>query len=196
MRYPLPFNANRSAVGTTRLRKPCEWLERLLIFYATALVAVGCVSAAGKDSASPPAFDGVTTQFTLTRARIKSGQELEVRAVIRNTSDEPRVFRFVDFGVDARVYSGSKLLGDLCPTTDDPVQVIRLKPGERCEMTRKVFTTLCYKLAPGRYSIRFNYNLRAFASESLRNEYQGKYNPELHGIVPWDACNHPFTVVR
>jgi hypothetical protein len=169
----------------------------LLISYCTALLAfLGCKAAAGNENHSPPVFDGVTTQFTLSRARIKSDQALEVRAVFRNTSAESRVFRFVDFGVDARLYSGGKLLGDLCPTTDDLVQLMRLKPRERREITRRVFTTLCYKLVPGRYSIRFNYNLRALGSESLCKKYQANYNPELHDIVPWDACDHVFTVVR
>jgi hypothetical protein len=144
-----------------------------------------------------PAFDGVTTEFTLTRSRIRADQQLEVHVIFRNTGRTPRTFRFLDFGVDARLYSKGKRLEDLCGEgLDYPLQVLTLKPGETSEGTAEVFTPVCYKLAPGRYSIRFHYNLRALENDSLSAQYEEKYNHPLEGIVPWDGREHVFTVVK
>jgi hypothetical protein len=143
-----------------------------------------------------PVFDGVTTEFTLTRSRIRPDQKLEVHVIFRNTGSTTRTFRFLDFGVNARLYSKGELLENLCEALDYPLQVLTLKPGETSEGTDEVFTTLCYQLEPGRYSIRFNYNLRALEDDSLRAQYEKKYNHPTGGIVPWDGRDHSFAIVR
>jgi hypothetical protein len=144
-----------------------------------------------------PVFDGVTTQFTLTRSRIRTDQQLEVHVIFRNTGSTTRIFRFLPFGVNARLYSKGKLLEDLCEEgLDYPLQLLTLKPGETLEVADEVFTPSCYKLAPGRYSIRFNYNLRALGDGLLRTQYEETYNHPIDGIVPWDGCDHVFTVVK
>lgn len=167
-----------------------------------ALTVLGVLLATSACKPSPgckdplPAFDGITTQFTLTRSRIRTDQQLEVHAIFRNTGSTTRVFRFLDFGVNARLYSKGKLLEDLCEALDNPLQLLTLKPGETLEVTDEVFTPLCYKLAPGWYSIRFNYNLKALEDDSLRAQYEDSYNHPLDGIVPWDERDHVFRVVK
>jgi len=143
-----------------------------------------------------PVFDDVTTEFALTKSRIRSDQKLEVHVIFRNTGSTTRIFRYLDFAVNARLYSKGVLLDNLCEALDYPLQVLTLKPGETSEGTDEVFTTLCYHLAPGRYSIRFNYNLRALEDGSVRAQYEEIYNHPLDGIVPWDGRDHPFTVVK
>lgn len=161
------------------------------------LLATSCGRSVAQKKEEPlPVFDGVTTAFTLTRSRIKPGEPLEVRAVFRNTTNATRVFGYLDFGVDARLYSRGQLLGDMCPTTDDPLQLVTLKPGENYEIVQEVFTPRCYNLAPGQYSIRFNYNLRALRSEALREQYEKILNQPKYSIAPWDGRDHPFTVIE
>jgi hypothetical protein len=143
-----------------------------------------------------PVFDGVTTEFTLTRSRIKKDQRLEVHVVFHNQENAIRVIRFLPFGVNARLLSKGRLLPDLCQSTDNPLMLVTLKPGEISEVTEEVFTPLCYELAPGQYSIRFNYNLRALEDDSVRARYEEQYNHPDAGIVPWDGRDHPFTVVK
>jgi len=79
---------------------------------------------------------------------------------------------------------------------DFPIKVITLKPGEVFEGTAEVHTPGCYNLKPGKYSIRFNYNLRALEDDSVRTEYEKTYGHPKGGIVPWDGRDHPFNVVK
>lgn len=160
-----------------------------------ALAVIVCTSSTGRDGTSPE-FDGVTATFTLTRARIRSDQQLEVHAIFRNTASATRTFGFLDFGVSARLYSKGELLENCSGGEEYPLQLVTLKPGETFEVTDEVFTTLCSHLAPGLYSIRFNYDLRAFQEDSLREQYEKQYNHPPDHIVPWDGRDHPFRVVR
>ena len=179
-------------------RKGDRCVGRLVILFVALLLAISARKPlfAGKDEPLP-IFDGVTTEFTLTRSRVKKDQQLEIHVVIRNTTSTTKVFRFLDFGVNARLYSSGQLLEDRCDQGQDyPMQVVTLKPGETSEGTTEVSTPLCYKLAPGHYSIRFNYNLRALEDNSLRTDYEKKYGHPEGGIVPWDGRDHPFTVVE
>jgi hypothetical protein len=161
------------------------------------LVTSACQPSLARKDEPLPVFDGVTTEFSLTRSRITKDQQLEVHVVFRNTTSTIKLFSFLDFGVNARLYSNGQLLEERCEQgLEFPLQVITLKPGETSEGTSKVFTPLCYKLAPGRYSIRVNYNLRALEDASLRTEYEQKYGHPEGGIVPWDGRDHLFTVVE
>jgi hypothetical protein len=177
---------------------PFRWPKHFALLVVALLVATSaCNRSVARKDEPLPVFDGVTTEFTLTRSRIRKDQQLEVHVVIRNTASTAKVFRFLDFGVNARLYSNGQLLEERCEQgLDFPLQVITLKPGERSEGTAEVSTPLCYKLAPGRYSIRFNYNLRALEDDSLRTDYEKKYGHPEGGVVPWDGRDHPFTVVE
>jgi hypothetical protein len=188
--------AKRSALIDSAKPQRNEGLKYLAFSVIALLLATSCSRSVARKEEPLPVFDGVTTDFTLTRSRIKPAEPLEVRAVFRNTTSETRVFGFLDFGVDARLYSKGQLLGDLCPTTDNPLQLVTLKPGESYEIAQEVFTPRCYNLAPGQYSIRFNYNLRALRSDALREQYEEMYNHPQYSIVPWDGRDHPFTVVK
>jgi len=188
--------AKRSMRIDSAKRKRNEGLKYLAFSVIALLLATSCSRSVARKEEPLPVFDGVTTDFTLTRSRIKLPERLEVRAVFRNTTSETRVFGFLDFGVDARLYSKGQLLGDLCPTTDDPLQSVTLKPGENYEIVQEVFTPQCYNLAPGQYSIRFNYNLRVLRSDALRKQYEEMYNHPQYSIVPWDGRGHLFTVVE
>jgi hypothetical protein len=174
------------------------YLRRFVLPVLALLLATsGCNPSVARNDEALPLFDGVTTEFTLTRSQIRKEQQLEVRAIIRNTTNTTKVFRFLDFDVNARLYANGQLLEDRCEQgLDFPLQVITLKPGETSEGTTKVLTPLCYKLAPGQYSIRFNYNLKALEDESLRTDYEKKYGHPEGGIVPWDGRDHFFTVVE
>lgn len=179
---------------------PDRKAERCLRHFALPLLALALASSACRPLFARqeplPVFDGVTTEFTLTKSRIRAGEQLEVRAVFHNLGSTTRLFRFLDFGVNARLYANGQLLEDLCDKgLDYPVQLLELKPG-KSEITEKVFTTSCYKLAPGRYSIRFNYNLRALEDNSVRTDYEKQYGHPEGGIVPWDGRDHAFTVVE
>lgn len=177
-------------------------IQRCLKYFALPAVALllvtsACNRSVARSDEALPVFDGITTEFTLTRSRIRKDQQLEVHVRFRNTTSSTKVFRFLDFGVNARLYSNGQLLEDRCEEgLDYPLQVITLKPGETGKITEKVFTPLCYKLAPGRYSIRFNYNLKALENDSLRTDYEKKYGHPEGGIVPWDGRDHPFTLVE
>lgn len=170
---------------------------RVLTVFALLLAASGCHPTVARNDESLPIFDGVTTQFTLTRSRIRKDQPLEVRVTMRNTTDTVKVFRSLDVDIDARLYSNGQLLEDRCDRSlDFPLKVMTLKPGEVAGGTTKVHTPGCYNLAPGKYSIRFNYNLRALEDDSLRTEYEKEYGHPKGGIVPWDGRDHPFTVIE
>jgi hypothetical protein len=182
---------------TSRLRQKSKGYLRVfaLTIFGLLFATSACELLFGRDD-SLPAFNGVTTEFTLTLSRIKTGEQLEVHAVFHNTRKTTQVFRFLDFGVNARLYSNGNLLEDSCEALDYPVQSLELKPGEIREITDKVFTTSCYKLAPGRYSIRFNYDLGLLQDEMFRKQFREKYNDPPDAIVPWDRRDHPFTVVK
>jgi hypothetical protein len=60
---------------------------------ALLLVAPPFSSGVAPNDEPVPIFDGVTTEFTLTRSRIRKDQPLEVRVTIRNTTDTVKVFR-------------------------------------------------------------------------------------------------------
>jgi hypothetical protein len=144
-----------------------------------------------------PIFDGVTTEFTLTRSRIKKDQPLEVRVTIRNTTNTVKVFRCLDLEIHSRLYSNGQLLEEQCDEGGEfPVKVNTLQPGEVLDETTEVYTPGCYNLAPGQYSIRFNYTLRVLEDASLRMDYEKKYGHPERGIVPWDGRDHPFIVVE
>jgi hypothetical protein len=177
-------------------RKTKNYLKvSVLTVFGLLFATSACEPLFGRED-SLPVFDGVTTEFSLTRSRIRAGEQLEVHAIFHNTGSTARVFRFLDFGVSARLYSNGNVLEDLCEAGDYPVQLLELKPGEIREITDKVFTTSCYKLAPGRYSIRFNYNLGLLQDERFRKQFREKYNNPPDAIVPWDGRDHPFTVVK
>jgi len=166
-----------------------------LTIFGLLFTTSACESLFSRDD-SLPVFNGVTTEFTLTRSRIRAGEQLEVHAVFHNTGKTTQVFRFLDFGVNARLYSNGNLLEDSCEALDYPVQSLELKPGGIREITDKVFTTSCYKLAPGRYSIRFKYDLGLLQDEMLRKQFREKYNNPPDAVVPWDGRDHAFTVVK
>lgn len=156
---------------------------------------IGCDSPHPEKNEPLPVFGGITTEFNLTRSRIKADQQLQVHVVFRNTGNTTRVFRFLDFEVDARIYSNGQLIEDRCPRGEVPLQSVAIKSGEKLETVAEVATPLCYKLAPGQYSIRFNYNLRVL-EDDLRADYEKAYGEPPGGIVPWDGRDHPFTVVK
>jgi hypothetical protein len=161
------------------------------------LATSGCNPSVARNDEALPIFDGVTTEFTLTRSRIRKDQPLEIRVTIRNTTDTIKVFRCLDVEINARLYSNGQLLEDQCDEgLDFPVKVMTLKPREVSEGTTEVHTPGCYNLAPGQYSIRFNYNLMALEDDSLRTEYEKEYGHPKGGKVPWDGRDHPFTVVE
>lgn len=197
-----PFQAQREGLSSKidgPERKGHSYLRHFALpILALLLATSACKQSFARKDEPLPVFDGITTEFTLTRSRIRKDQPLEVRATIRNTTNTTKVFRFLDFGVNARLYSNGQLLEDRCEQgLDVPLHVITLKPGEIAEGTpEEVVTPLCYKLAPGHYSIRFNYNLRALEDNSLRTDYEKKYGHPEGGIVPWDGRDHPFTVIE
>lgn len=173
-------------------------LRHFAIRLVALLVAISaCNASFGRKDEPLPIFDGVTTEFTLTRSRIRKDQPLEVRVTIRNTTDTVKVFRCLDVDINARLYANGQLLEDRCDQgLDFPLKVMTLKPGEVAEGTTKVHTPGCYKLAPGQYSIRFNYNLKALEDDSLRTDYEKQYGHPKGGIVPWDGRDHAFTVAE
>lgn len=71
---------------------------------------------------------------------------------------------------------------------------VTLRPGEKYVTTNELDITQCYHLAPGRYSIRFNYNLR-LCKDKLRQELQQAEGKAAAPIVPWDGREHFFNVV-
>jgi hypothetical protein len=142
-----------------------------------------------------PTFNGVTAVFTLTRSRIRPDQKLKVRCVFRNRGEKKTTFPYLLPSVGARLYSNGEKLGDLCPTADNPAFSVALNPGESFTWIDELDITLCYNLAPGRYSIRFYYNLRLF-DDAVYSEYMKKYGDPWAGEVPWDGRDHPFTVVK
>jgi len=66
-------------------------LTPLRFLVALLLVTPGFHSSLARSDEPLPIFDGVTTEFTLTRSRIQKDQPLEVRVTIRNTTDTGKV---------------------------------------------------------------------------------------------------------
>jgi hypothetical protein len=160
------------------------------------LICLLLISAAhGRADQNKPTFNGVTTTFSLIRPRIKTDQKLKVRFVFDNTGPATTIFRFFEPSVNARLYSRGRDLGLLCPEGDHLVFAVTLKPGKKFESTNELFITRCYHLAPGRYSIRFNYNLR-LGGDRLRQQAQQAERQTGSPIVPWDGRHHTFTVVK
>lgn len=167
----------------------------IVTILAVLLTSVACKRSSPRSNGAPlPVFDGVETHFTLTRSRIKRDQPLEVHVVFHNLDKTVKIFRFLDFYLDARIYSNGQKIEDKCPAGEVPVHEVRIEPGQTFEITTDVVTPVCYELNPGQYSIQFNYNLRVLTDENLRREYEGKYGFPVNGIVPWDGRDHPFTV--
>ena len=181
-----------------RVRNPPlnSWHARRLSALLTLCLMVAWMSISNGGRLQKPSFDGVTATFTLTRARITQNQKLEVRVVFRNETKETKDFRFYDFSVDASLYKNGEDLEILCPTGDNPVYFVTLKPGEAFEVTNELTVTQCYHLAPGMYSIRFNYNLALLGESGVRIQYEEKYRHPDAGVVPWDGRDHQFTVVE
>jgi hypothetical protein len=81
-------------------------LRHFAIPLVALLVAISaCNPSFARKDEPLPVFDGVTTEFPLTRSRIRKDQPLEVRVTIRNTTDTVKIFRCLDVDVNARIYS-------------------------------------------------------------------------------------------
>ena len=154
----------------------------------------------GKDRADEPtsrAFAGVVTRFELLNRIIHKGEPLNIRIALRNQSHSSTDFRFIKGAfiehvriLDARHREVSKRAN--APFFESAADKISLRPGGTFVTTAAVDLWQLYDLPPGKYEIRFYYDLRLIADEKLAAESMKRY----HGKdwVVWDANSYPFAV--
>jgi hypothetical protein len=164
------------------------------------LIALLLLLVAEPGSASPRAqsrsFNGVTAIFEIKNFIIRSGEDLKIVVVYRNTSSRTVSFRFGHLDEDAEIYEIGKskpIVGGY--VGEFPFMEVTLKPGESHRFEDQFSMKGWPNLRPGDYEIRFCYDLGLLSDESLMKEYQAKYPHEGY-VVPWSDRRYSFTLVK
>jgi hypothetical protein len=110
----------------------------------------------------PASFNGVSAMIVLQNSVVRTGEPLKVEFSLRNASSRPVTFRFMPLAEDAEVYfrSGAKVpFADRAVFADGPFYEVTLKPGQIVRRQEELGLAAWYDLVPGKYQIRFYYNL-------------------------------------
>jgi hypothetical protein len=141
-------------------------------------------------------FNGITATFEITNPIIRTGEDLKVVVVYRNTGSETVHFRFFHVDEDADVYRRGEKRRLIGGFTGEPAPLeTTLKPGQSFRFEDKFDMKGWSRLKPGDYEIRFGYHLGLLGDESLIRKYRASY-PHDGYVVPWTDHRYPFTLVR
>ena len=148
---------------------------------------------------NPRTFNGVAAHFVIENPKLRQHNSLRIKLTLRNSSLQPVLFYYSGgpFAQHIRVYDNSKK--EIEPRTDAPMaQPVtaskQLAPAEEYSTLIVVDLWTYYELAPGKYYLRFYYDLRLLQVDSIIARYRKKYHNQI--LVPWDERYYPFSVVK
>lgn len=169
-------------------------------FLAVALL-VPCLAAYAKrgdvKNTSRP-ISGVTSNFQLLNAVIRSGEPIKIRVTLHNESASPVEFRYVtgSFIEHIRIYDARhrQVPARLnAPFLESGADKVNLQPGEQLVNVVTADLWQMYDLEPGTYQLRFCYDLRLIADETLAAKSMKRYHSR--DWILWDRKRYPLTVV-
>jgi hypothetical protein len=169
--------------------------------FLAVVLLVPCLAASAKHgdvkNTSRP-ISGVTSNFQLLNAVIRSGEPIRIRVTLHNESASPVEFRYVtgSFIEHIRIYDARhrQVLPRLnAPFLESGAEKINLQPGE--QLTNVVAADLwqMYDLEPGTYELRFYYDLRLIADEALAAKSMKRYHSK--DWILWNMKTYPLTVI-
>lgn len=170
-------------------------------FLALALL-VSCSAAYAKQGdtrKSSRPICGVTSNFQLLNAVIRSGEPIKIRVTLHNESASPKEFRYVtgSFIEHVRVYDARHRQVPVrlnAPFLESGAAKVNLQPGEEFANVVTADIWQMYDLEPGTYELRFYYDLRLIADETLAAKSMKRYHSS--DWILWDMKTYPLTVVE
>jgi hypothetical protein len=148
-------------------------------------------------NASRP-ISGVTSTFQLLNTVIRSGEPINIRVTLHNESASPVEFRYVTGSFiehiriyDARHHQVPARLN--APFLESGAEKVILQPGEQFMNVVTADLWQMYDLEPGTYEVRFYYDLRLIADETLAAMSMKRYHSK--DWILWDMKRYPLTVV-
>jgi hypothetical protein len=144
------------------------------------------------------AISGVTSQFALLNTVIRSGEPIKIRVTLHNESTSPVEFRYVigSFIEHVRIYDSRDRQVPVrlnAPFLESGADKVNLRPGEQFVSVVTADLWQIYDLEPGTYELRFYYDLRLIADETLAAKSMKRYHSK--DWVLWDTKKYPLTVV-
>lgn len=176
--------------------------KKLILLTMLAVVRLAPLSLAATESDKAQAksgsriFNGVRANFVLANGAIRQHEPLKILFVLRNVSHQKAYFSLTAPILHIRVYDGAKREVDQrsdAPVLEAAAQRIRLASGENYKKTFSVDLWAYYDLAPGKYYLRFYYDLRLLDDKALIKQYEKLY--ASRDLVLWDTQYYPFRVV-
>lgn len=150
----------------------------------------------GQRGSAARVFNGVTASFRLFSHAIRTGEPLKVELTLRNTSGKTVSFRFTGpLVASIWVYDSAKRklpfrmgssLGEY------PAATVELKPGAEFKTTLTGSLGDYYDLKPGKYYLRFIYDLRDISDPNAARRYMSEYHSE--NVVLWDTRWYRFSI--
>lgn len=170
-------------------------------FLAVALLA-SCPAAYAKHGAAKNtsrAISGVASQFELLNTVIRSGEPIRVRVTLHNESTSPVEFRYVtdSFIEHVRIYDARHRQVPVrlnAPFLEPGADKVNLRPGEQFVNVVTADLWQTYDLEPGTYELRFYYDLRLIADETLAAKSMKRYHSK--DWILWNVKTYPLTVVE
>jgi len=169
-------------------------------FLAVAILASCPAAYAKHDDAknTSRAISGVTSQFELLNTVIRSGEPIKIRITLHNESTSPVEFRYVtgSFIEHVRIYDARDRQVPVrlnAPFLESGADKVNLRPGEQFVNVVTADLWQIYDLEPGTYELRFYYDLRLIADETLAAKSMKRYHSK--DWILWDVKTYPLTVV-
>jgi hypothetical protein len=142
-------------------------------------------------------FNGVSAKFALENPNLRRNETLRIRLALRNSSDQTVDFAYTATILHIRVYDAAKKEIDQrmgAPILEAAAFPIHLAPSENYETILSVDLWTYYELIPGKYYLRFYYDLRLLNEKTLTDHYRKLYHSSP--LLLWDARYYPFRVTR
>jgi intracellular proteinase inhibitor BsuPI len=172
------------------------------VFVAVAVALLVSCSAAyakhGDAKNTSRAISGVSSQFELLNTVIRSGEPIKIRVTLHNESTSPVEFRYVtgSFIEHVRIYDARHRQVHVrlnAPFLESGADKVTLQPGEQFVNVVTADLWQMYDLKPGTYELRFYYDLRLIADETLAAKSMKRYHSK--DWILWDMKTYPLTVV-
>lgn len=148
-------------------------------------------------SDNPPSLNGVTAKFALQNPIVRKPGPLKIHLMLHNTCDRIVNFSYEALILHIRVYDAAKK--EIGQRSDAPIlepvaYPVRLAPNGKYETALSVDLWTYYNLVPGKYYLRFYYDLRLLNEKTLSKYYQKLYHNSP--LVLWDMRYYSFSVKR
>jgi hypothetical protein len=165
----------------------------LLLFALTAYAKHGDT----KNTSQP--ICGVTSKFQLLNSVVRSGEPIKIRVTLHNESTSPVAFRYVtgSFIEHVRIYDARDRQVPVrlnAPFLESGADKVSLRPGEQFVNVVTADLWQIYDLEPGTYELRFYYDLRLIADETLAAKSMKRYHSK--DWILWDVKTYPLTVLE